>query len=90
MTEVDLLFGKGVSKESDIIDLGVFYDIILKTGAWYSYGENKLGQGKEAARQLLEENKALFEELKKKIMQKAGFAPVKEKNQDDKPAPSDS
>jgi recombination protein RecA len=71
--EVDLLFGKGVSKEGEIIDLGVLYGIINKTGAWYSYGENKLGQGKEATRQLLEENKPLFQELKDQIMLKSGL-----------------
>lgn len=84
VTEVDLLFGKGVSQEGEIIDLGVSYDIISKTGAWYAYGENKLGQGKEAARQLLEENRALYEELKNKILEKAGLLPIKKKNQDNK------
>ncbi len=72
--EVDLLFGEGVSKEGEIIDLGILYGIISKTGAWYSYGENKLGQGKEASRQLLKENKPLFQELKDQIMQKSGLA----------------
>ena len=72
--EVDLLFGEGVSKEGEIIDLGILYGIIAKTGAWYSYGENKLGQGKEASRQLLKENKALFQELKDQIMQKSGLS----------------
>jgi recombination protein RecA len=71
--EVDMLFGQGVSKAGEIIDLGVFYEIIDKTGAWYSYGDNKLGQGKEAARQLLMENKALFKELKDKILEKSGL-----------------
>ena len=68
--EVDLYYGKGFSKESDIIELGVLYDIINKTGAWYSYNENRLGQGKEAVRKLFEENRALFEEIKAKIMEK--------------------
>lgn len=83
--EVDLLFGKGISKEGDVIDLAVEHGFVSKTGAWYTYGENKLGQGKEAARQLLEENGSLYEELKDKILQKVGFKAekvVKEKKVD--------
>lgn len=71
--EVDLLYGQGISKEADIIDLGVKYEIITKTGSWYSYGERKLGQGKESVRKLLEGDKALFEELKEKILVKSGL-----------------
>jgi recombination protein RecA len=73
-TEVDLLFGKGVSKEGDIIDLAVTHGIIAKTGAWYAYGDEKLGQGKEAVRQLLEEKPPLYEELRGKILEKVGMA----------------
>lgn len=82
--EVDLLFGEGVSKEGEIIDLGILYGIISKTGAWYSYGENKLGQGKEASRQLLKENKPLFQELKDQIMQKSGLTRETEKEPPEK------
>ncbi len=71
--EVDLLYGQGISKEGDIIDLGVKYEIITKTGSWYSYGDKKLGQGKESVRKLLEGDKALFEELKEKILVKSGL-----------------
>ena len=77
--EVDLYYGKGFSKESDIIELAVLYEIISKTGAWYSYNENRLGQGKEAVRKLLEENRALFEEIKAKVIEKTAPAP-KEKD----------
>lgn len=69
--EVDLYYGRGFSKESDIIELGVLYDIINKTGAWYSYGDNRLGQGKEAVRKLFEEDRTLFEEIKNKILEKS-------------------
>lgn len=71
--EVDLIFGKGFSKEGDIIELGVQYEIISKTGSWYSYGDNKLGQGKELVRKLLEENSSLYEELKNKVIKKSGL-----------------
>lgn len=73
-TEVDLLFGKGISREGDILDLAATHGIIAKTGAWYSYGEEKLGQGKSAVTKMLEENPALYEELKKKVLEKVGIA----------------
>jgi recombination protein RecA len=82
--EVDLYYGKGFSKESDVIDLGVNYGFITKTGAWYSYGENRLGQGKESVRKLLEENTAVFEEIRNKILDKADLLPRnKGKEKDD-------
>ena len=72
-TEVDLLFGKGISKEGDVIDLAVTHGIIDKTGSWYAYGEEKLGQGKVAVTRLLEENTTLYNELRNKILEKVGF-----------------
>ncbi|MCP5103914.1 MAG: recombinase RecA, partial [bacterium] len=69
-TEVDLLFGKGISKEGDVLDLAVTHGVVAKTGAWYSYGEEKLGQGKMAVTKTLEENQDLYEELKGKILEK--------------------
>lgn len=79
-TEVDLLFGKGISKEGDVIDLGVNHDIVQKTGSWYSYGEEKLGQGKSAVTKLLEDTPELYEDIRTKILQKLGltFAPASE------------
>ncbi|MCX6579558.1 MAG: recombinase RecA [Candidatus Aminicenantes bacterium] len=72
-TEVDLIFGKGFSREGDIVDLGAAYGIVAKTGSWYAYGDEKLGQGKAAVTKLLEENPALYEEMKKKILEKVGI-----------------
>jgi len=74
-TEVDLLFGKGISNEGDVLDLAVTHGIVAKTGAWYAYGEEKLGQGKVTVTKLLEENIALYNELKDKVLVKAGFKP---------------
>ncbi|HUU05857.1 MAG TPA: recombinase RecA [Patescibacteria group bacterium] len=79
--EVDLYYGKGFSKESDIIELGVLHGIISKTGAWYSYDDNRLGQGKESVRKLFEENRTLFEEIKGKILEKLAPA-LKEKEKE--------
>ena len=73
MTEVDLLFGKGISMESDIIDMAVANGIISKMGSWYSYGEEKLGQGKEAVRKLLEEDKKLLKTIRDAILVKLGL-----------------
>ncbi len=73
ITEVDLLFGKGISKEGDVIDLGVLHGIVSKTGSWYSYGEEKLGQGKTAVTKLLEDTPELYEDIKTKILEKIGL-----------------
>ncbi|MBS1582812.1 MAG: recombinase RecA [Bacteroidetes bacterium] len=66
-TEFDILFGKGVSKTGEIIDMGVEMGVIKKSGSWFAYEDNKLGQGRDAVRQLLEDNTELCEELEKKI-----------------------
>jgi len=71
--EVDLFFGKGISRESEIIDLGVMYGLISKTGSWYSYGEEKLGQGKESVKKTFEENIELYNDLKNKILEQSGL-----------------
>ncbi len=65
--EFDLMFGEGISKIGEIIDLGVEFDIIKKSGSWFSYGDSKLAQGREALKQLLRDNPELCEELEGKI-----------------------
>ena len=65
--EFDILYGEGISKISEILDLGVEYDIIKKSGSWFSYGESKIGQGREAVRQLLMDNPELAEEIEAKV-----------------------
>ena len=68
--EFDIEFGTGISNESEIIDYGVKYDIIDKSGSWFSYEETKLGQGKENVKKLLKEDNELREELLQKINEK--------------------
>ena len=68
-TEFDILYGEGISKMGEIIDLGVNYEIIKKSGSWFSYGSTKLGQGRDAVKALLEDNIELMEELESKIME---------------------
>jgi len=69
--EFDIMYNEGISKEGDIIDLGVKLGIVGKSGAWFDYGEMKLGQGKEGAKQFLRENPKIAKEIEKKIMASA-------------------
>jgi recombination protein RecA len=61
------MYGEGISKVGEIIDLGVEYEIIKKSGSWFSYGDTKLGQGRDGVKSLLLDNPELFEELEGKI-----------------------
>ncbi len=65
--EIDVLFNEGISLEGEIVDIGTEKEIIKKSGAFYSYGDIKLGQGRENARQFLKENTAIADEIEKKI-----------------------
>ena len=66
-TEFDIMYGKGISKEGDIIDLALKGDIIEKTGAWFSYGDMKIGQGRENAKHYLAENDDIYSEIIQKV-----------------------
>ena len=74
--EFDIMFGEGISKEGEIVDYGVKLDIIDKSGAWFSYGETRLGQGRENVKALLKENKELSLELENKIKEEMGIKPI--------------
>jgi len=65
--EFDIMFGKGISKEGDILDLAVSVDLVNKSGAWFAYNGNKIGQGRENAKSYLAEHPEVMEELEKKI-----------------------
>lgn len=67
IAEFDVMFGEGISKNGEIVDLGVDFGIIKKAGSWYSYGDTKLGQGRDAVKQLLSDNPELAEGLEIKI-----------------------
>lgn len=67
LAEFDIMFGEGISKSGEIIDLGVEHNIIKKAGSWFSYGETRLGQGRDAVKQLIQDNPELMEELEAKI-----------------------
>jgi len=65
--EFDIMYGMGISKTGELIDMGVDLDILKKSGSWFSYGETRLGQGRDAVKALLKDNPELTEELEKKI-----------------------
>lgn len=67
--EFDIIYGEGISKSGEIIDLGVLYNIIKKSGSWFSYGETRLGQGRETVRKLVVDNPELAQELETKIIE---------------------
>ena len=66
-SEFDMMFGEGISRTGEIIDLAVENNIVKKSGSWFSYGETKLGQGRDAVKQLLSDNLELSSELESKI-----------------------
>jgi recombination protein RecA len=67
LAEFDIMFGEGISKAGEIIDLGVEHNVIKKAGSWFSYGDSRLGQGRDAVKQLILDNPELMEELEGKI-----------------------
>lgn len=67
IAEFDIMFGEGISKAGEIIDLGVEYNIIKKAGSWFSYGDTRLGQGRDAVKNLILDNPEMMEELEAKI-----------------------
>ena len=68
----DIMYGQGISREGEIIDMGVEADIVEKSGAWYSYGGERIGQGKDNAREFLKENPEMAKEIEAKIREKLG------------------
>jgi recombination protein RecA len=73
IAEFDILYGEGISKVGEIVDLGVERNIIKKSGAWFSYGDTRLGQGRDAVKQLFLDNPELSEEIEAKIMDAVGL-----------------
>ena len=65
--EVDIMYGQGISQEGEIIDMGADLDIVLKSGSWYSYNEERVGQGRENAKLFLKENQDIAQEISQKI-----------------------
>ena len=70
--ECEILYGKGISYTASLLNLGVQFNIIQKSGAWFSYNESRIGQGRDNARQYLEENPEIAQEVKVKIFEALG------------------
>ena len=95
LAEFDILFGRGISRTGDVLDLGVEAGIINKSGAWYSYGEERVGQGRDNARNFLEEHPDILEAVERKLLQEHGLVEPDEAPEakpqaaaDAKPAPA--
>jgi recombination protein RecA len=74
--EFDILYGEGISREGEVLEIGVNLGVLEKSGAWYIYNGDRLGQGKDNCRDFLKENPALAAEIETKIREKAGVLPV--------------
>ncbi|NOY88214.1 MAG: recombinase RecA [FCB group bacterium] len=82
-TEFDIIYGKGISHSGELLDMAVNHDIIEKSGSWFSYESERLGQGRENAKQFLEENAPIASEIFNKVQVKLGIAPATDKTSDD-------
>jgi len=71
--EFDIIYGEGISKEGDILDLGVSLDIVEKSGAWYSFGDERIGQGRQNVRRFLAENTDIRDKIAEQVMEKTGL-----------------
>ena len=83
IAEFDILYGKGISKSSEIVEIGTALDIIQKSGSWFSYEGERIGQGKENAKKFLEENPDIFAEIERKIKQQSEQIALAEEIEDD-------
>ncbi len=83
--EFDIMFGKGISKEGDILDLAANCGVVIKSGSWYAYNGDKIGQGRENAKKYFMENPAIMEEVDAKV--RAFYMPDEEQNEDEITAP---
>ncbi|HSA52111.1 MAG TPA: recombinase RecA [Yinghuangia sp.] len=88
--EFDILYGVGISREGGLIDMGVEHGFIRKSGAWYTYEGDQLGQGKENARNFLKDNPDLADEIEKKIKEKLGVGPHADADASGEPAAAES
>ncbi|HPL52980.1 MAG TPA: recombinase RecA [Bacillota bacterium] len=88
--EFDIMYGEGISKEGSILDAAVNNDLIIKSGSWYSYGDARIGQGRENARQYLKENPELAAELDKKIREMFNLGISRAKSADEEDMQADN
>ncbi|HHV38583.1 MAG TPA: recombinase RecA [Tepidimicrobium sp.] len=84
VAEFDIMYGLGISKEGNILDAGVRADIINKSGSWYSYGDHRLGQGRENSKNFLKDNPEIMQEIEAKIREKYNLTPIEDVKEIDK------
>jgi recombination protein RecA len=82
--EFDIIYGHGISKEGDILDLGVSLGIVDKSGAWYSFGDERIGQGRENVKRFLAEHKDIRDNIANIIIEKTGLKKAEDKGNNDK------
>jgi recA bacterial DNA recombination protein. len=82
--QFDIIFGEGISREGDLVDCGLQFGVLEKTGTWYSYKGERLGQGRENVKKLLKENKELADQIDREIRQKVGL--LSEEQEEEKKA----
>ncbi len=83
--EFDMMYNQGISREGDLIDLAVQHEIVEKSGAWFNYGEERIGQGRENAKQFLKDNPVIAKKIEGDVLKKVGLLPA---NEDKKAAPA--
>lgn len=71
--EFDIVYGEGISREGCVLDVGADLGVVTKSGSWFSYGDMRLGQGRENAKQFLKQNPELFDEIEHKVREKAAL-----------------
>ena len=76
VAEFDIMYGEGISKEGGLLDVGVAMDVVSKTGAWFNFGETRLGQGREASKDFLKSNKPVSLEIDRLIRAKINEVPI--------------
>jgi recombination protein RecA len=76
VAEFDIMYGEGVSKEGGLLDVGVAMDTVTKTGAWFTFGETRLGQGREASKDFLKANPPIAQEIERLIRAKINDVPI--------------
>jgi recombination protein RecA len=87
--EFDVMYGEGISREGSLLDVGIEHSVIQKSGAWFAYGDERLGQGRENARQFLKENEEVRERIIAEVHEKLGFTEPVEDPADGAEGPAD-
>ena len=79
--EFDIMFNEGISASGDLIDLAVEENVVQKSGAWFSFGETRLGQGRENSKAFIRENRDVFDEIRRLVLEAKGVGPAKPENE---------